>query len=163
MELLRGGKSRRIAVPVTVIVGTVCGDIFALWGLRELPDFGEGHATLGRTGRVRRKGAAGRGRAGVVDRPIDDLASSGALANVFDSDNVIVVRSRDAGAVDAGAESAGSDGIHPGIDIRFLFGKHASALLLVEEDDGLHGETFLACGSGGSVRVGVAKSRCAGD
>ena len=86
MELLRGSDSRGIAVAVAAVVGAVGGDIFALRGLRELPDFGEADAALGGAWRmICRKSAAGRGRAGVVDGPINDLASAGVLANIFDA------------------------------------------------------------------------------
>jgi alkylhydroperoxidase family enzyme len=53
MELLRRRNSRRIAVAVARVTGATVGDIFALGGLRELPDFGEADAALGWAWRVR--------------------------------------------------------------------------------------------------------------
>src|SRR5580693_1575957 len=167
MELLRGGDSGHIAVAVATVIGAARGDVFALGRLRELPDFREADSALGWAWRVTAgiygKSAAGRGRAGVIYGPVDDLARAGALANVFCGDNVAVIRGGDAGAVDAGAESGGGNGIDPGVDIDFLLGQHASALLLVEEDGGMRGKTFAVRGGGGGFGVGAAELRCAGD
>ena len=163
VELLRGGNSRRIAVAVAVVVGAASGDVFTLGRLCELPDFGERNAAPGGACRVSRKTAAGCGRAGVVDRPVDDVASARASADIFGGDDVAVVFRGDAGAVDAGAESRGRDAVDPGVDVSFLLGQHASALLLVEEDDGMRGKTFLAGGGCGGLRVGVANFLCVGD
>jgi ABC-type transporter Mla maintaining outer membrane lipid asymmetry permease subunit MlaE len=52
VELLRGSDSGRVAVAIAAVVGALRGDIFALRGLRELPDFGEADAALGRAWRV---------------------------------------------------------------------------------------------------------------
>ena len=167
MELLRGGDSGHIAVAVATVIGAARGDVFALGRLRELPDFREADSALGWAWRVTAgiygKSAARRGRASVIDGPVDDLARAGALANVFCGDNVAVIRGGDAGAVDAGAESGGGNGIDPGVDVGFLLGQHASALLLVEEDDGMRGKTFAVRGGGGGFGVGAAELRCAGD
>src|ERR1700689_2985557 len=114
MELLRGGNSRRIALAVAAVVRAVRSDVPALWRLRELPDLREANAALGGAwrgcGGVYRKNTPRGGRAGVVDRPVNDLASAGALANVFRSNDIAVIFRRDAGAVDASAESDGRDG-----------------------------------------------------
>ena len=146
---MRGGDSRGIAVAIVAIVRTLRSDVFALWRLRELPDFGESNTALSRawraSGRIYRKRAAGRGRADIVDRPVNDLASGGALANVFGGNYVAVVSSGNAGAVNAGAESGGGDGVDPGVDVGFLLGQHASALLLVEEDDSGRGKALALC------------------
>src|SRR5580693_1983029 len=161
MELLRGGDSGHIAVAVATVIGAARGDVFALGRLRELPDFREADSALGWAWRVTAgiygKSAAGRGRAGVVDGPINDLASASIFANIFGGDDVVVVFCRDPGTVDAGAKSSGGDGVNPGVDVGFLLGQHASALLLVEEDGGLRRKAFAARGGGGGLCVGVAE------
>src|SRR5712691_2089071 len=149
VKLMCGRNSRRIAIAVAAVIRTLRSDVSPLGRLRELPDFGEGNAALRGIRRMRRKNAAGRGRTRVIDRPVDDLASGGAVTNVFGSDHVAVIFCGHAGAVDAGAESGGTHGVNPGIDVGFLLGQHASALLLVEEDDGVRGKAFTVGGSGG--------------
>src|ERR1700734_614289 len=145
MQLLSGGNSGRVTVAITAIIGAVRSDVFALRGLRELPDFGEANAAVGWVLRARGKNAARRGRACIVDRPVNDLPSTGALANIFRGHDVRIILIRDAGAVDAGAESGGCNAVDPGVDVGFLLGQHTSALLLVEEDDCACGKAFLAC------------------
>ena len=135
--------------------------------MRELPDFSETDAALAGarrvSGRIERKSAAGGRRTGVVDRPVDNLAASSAGANVFRSHDVLVIFRGDAGAIDARAETGGGDVIDPGIDVGFLLGQHASALLLIKEDDGMRGKAFAAGGSNGSLSVGNADFLCVGD
>src|SRR5271170_3594109 len=96
------------------------GHIFALRRLRELPYFREAYATLSWawrvSGRIYRKSTAGCGRAGVVDRPVDNAAASSALANIFRGHDIAVIFRFDAGAIDAGTESGGDDTVDPGID-----------------------------------------------
>src|SRR5260370_19425004 len=103
------------------------GNIVAAGRLRELPDLGETNAAFGGAWRTLGKRTSGRGRAGIVDRPVNDLALSSILANVFRSHDVAVVFAGDTGAVNARTESGGGGRIHPCIDGRFLLGQHASA------------------------------------
>jgi len=91
------------------------------------------------------------------------VALAGAFANVFRSANVAVVRGGDAGAVDADAKPGGSDSVNPGVDVGLLLGQHASALLLIEKDDGVRGESFAACGGSSGVPVGIAQFSCVGN
>src|ERR1700674_1599560 len=123
MELLSGGNSRRIAIAVAAVGGAAAGYAFALWRLRELPDFGEADAALGGAWRALREGAAGCGRTGIIDGPVNDLASRGICADVFCGDDVAVVCRGDTGAVDAGAEAGGGDGVDPGVDVGLLLGQ----------------------------------------
>ena len=162
MKLFRGSDPRRVAFAVVAVIGAMAGHVFALRRLRELPDFRETHATIGRVRRVRGKSAAGSGRAGVIDGPISDVASPGALANIFCGDDVAIVRSGDAGAVNAGAESSADDGVHPGVDVSLLRGQHAPALLLIEKDDGMRGKAFSAGGGSGGLRVRCTDLLCVG-
>jgi len=168
MKLQRWRNSRRIAFSVSAVIRAVGGNIFALRGLRELPNVREADAAFGGTWRRFRKSAAGRGRTRVIDRPVDDVVcGAGALArvgaNIFGGDDVVVIGRWDAGAVDARAESSGGNAIDPRVNVGFLLGQHASALLLVEEDDGVRGKAFAARGSGGGLCVGVAELACVGD
>src|ERR1700684_2694391 len=162
VEALGGGDFRGHAISVGVVVGAVGGSGGAR-RLRVLPDLGEGDAAFGGAGRLRgricRKRTSGGGWARIVDGPVDDVASGGVDTNIFRSHDVVVVRGGNAGAVDAGAESGGGDAIDPGVDVGLLFREHASTLLLVEEDNGLRGETFAARGGGGGLRVGLAEAR----
>src|SRR5258708_29254025 len=103
VKLLCGGNSRRIAIAVAAVIRAVRSDVFPLGRLRELPDFGEGNSALRGAGRRFLKSAAGSGRARVVDRPVDDVASARASADIFGGDDVAVVFRGDARAVDAGA------------------------------------------------------------
>ena len=150
-----------------VVVGTARGHIFSLRRLRVLPDLGEADTALywawGMSGRIYRKCTAGRGRAGIIDRPIDDLAASRILADIFRGDDIVVIFRCDPGAIDSGTESGGDHTVDPGVDISLLLWQHASALFLVEEDDGVRGKPFAAGGSGGGMRIGVAELRCASD
>src|SRR5258708_13690198 len=155
MELLGRRNSRRITVGVAAVVGASASYVLALGRLRELPDFGEADGALGGAWRRFRKRAAGRGWAGIVNCPVDDMASGSAVANVFGCNNVAVIFRGDAGAVDAGAESGGGDGIDPGVDVGLLLRQHAAALLLIEEDDGLRGKAFAAGSSCGGLGVGA--------
>jgi hypothetical protein len=109
MNLLSGRNSGWVAFAVVAVIGAVRGNIVALGRLRELPDFGERDSALRGVRRARGKRAAGRGRAGVIDCPVDDPASGGVLADVFCGDDVLVVFRGDARAVDAGTESGGGD------------------------------------------------------
>src|ERR1700678_3381224 len=162
--MLGSGDSGRITIAVAAIVGAMRGDVFALRGLCELPHISEADSALSGGWRViGRKCAAGSGRAGIVDRPVDDLARRGILANVFGGDDVAVIRGGDARAIDAGAESGGRDGVDPCVDVGFLLGQHASTLLLVEEDDRMRGKAFAVRGSGGGLRVSIAELRGAGN
>src|SRR5580698_3267299 len=75
VEALGGGDFRGDAISVGVVVGAMrCGG--GAGGLRVLPDFGEGDSAFGGAGRVLRKSATGRGRASVVDGPVDDVAAA---------------------------------------------------------------------------------------
>src|ERR1700733_13015963 len=143
------------------------GNIFALRRLRKLPHFSKADVALGGAermcGRIDRKCAARRGRAGVVDHPINYLASGGALANILSSDDVVVIFPRDARAVDTSAEAGPNDAVDPGIDVGLLLVQHSSPLLLVEEDNGLRGKAFAMRGDDSRPRVGVAEFRCISD
>ena len=97
-------RSRSIAVSVAAVICAAGGDVFALWRLRELPDFGESHSALGGAWGMLRKRASRRGRAGIVDSPIDDRARSGVLANVFGCDHVAIVDRRNARTIDTSTE-----------------------------------------------------------
>src|SRR3984957_1432964 len=163
MQSLDCGNSRRITFSVAAVAGAVSGNIFTLRRLRELPDLGEANTAFAGAGWPLGKSTARRRRARVVNRPVDDLPSAGALTNFFRGHDIAVVCSGDARAVDASAESGGGDAVDPGVDVRLLLGQHASTLLLVEEDNGLRGKAFPACGSRGSLRVGLAKLRGVGD
>src|ERR1700684_319039 len=103
MQLLSGGNSGRVTVAITAIVCAMPGDVFALRGLRELPHFGEANAAVGRVLRPSGKSAARRRRACIVDRPVNDLPSTGALANIFGGHDIVIVCRGNAGTVDAGA------------------------------------------------------------
>ena len=100
MKPLRGGNSRRITVAIATVVEAARCDIFAARRLRELPDFGEGNAALRgirrMSGRIYWKRAAGCWRARIVDRPVNNLASSSGLPNIFRSNNVVVIFRGDA-------------------------------------------------------------------
>ena len=167
MELLRGGNSRRVAVAVAIVADAVCSHVFLLRRLRELPDFREPDAALGWawrvSGRTYRKRAAGCGRAGVVDRPVNDLAASSAVANIFRGHYIAIVFRRNAGAVDASAEPRGGDAVNPRIDVGLLLGQHAAALFLVEKDDGFVWKAFAVGCCSGSLRIGVAELRGVGN
>src|SRR5438067_6990886 len=113
MKSLRRVRCRRIAVSIATVVGAAPGDILALRRLRELPDFGERHSALRRTRRTLRKRASRRGRASIIDRPINNLATGmGALArvlaDVIGGDN-ISVSSRNARAINCRAASRGNN------------------------------------------------------
>src|SRR5579864_8666344 len=86
--------ARRIAVSVTVVVGAASSNIFTPRRLRKLPDFGECDSTLCGTGRMLRKRTARRGGTGIVDRPVDDHALSGALTNIFGGHYFVVLGRR---------------------------------------------------------------------
>src|ERR1700730_3927093 len=92
-----GADARRVAIPVAAVVGTAPGNVPALRGLRELPDFGELHSAPPRLWRLLRKRASRCWRAGIIDSPINDFAISSVLPNVFGSDHIFIVRRRDAG------------------------------------------------------------------
>ena len=94
---------------------------------------------------------------------VGETPSASVLTNVFGGDDVVVVFCGNAGAVNAGAESRGCNAIDPRENIGFLLGEHASALLLVEEDDRLFGESLTACGHDGGVRVRLAEAGGVGD
>lgn len=163
MQPLGCGNSRRITFSVAAVAGAVSGNIFTLRRLRELPDLGEANTAFGGAGWPLGKSTARRRRARVVNRPVDDLPSAGALTNVFRGHDIAVVCGGDARAVDASAESGGGDAVDPSVDVRLLLGQHASTLLLVEEDNGLRGKAFAVGGGRGSLRVGLAKLRGVGD
>ena len=91
MKALDFGRARRVTVPIPIIIHTVRSDILAPGRLRELPDLREVDAALDGIGRMCRERTAGRWRTGVVDRPIDDLARTGPLANIFRRDYVLVI------------------------------------------------------------------------
>src|ERR1700722_17347992 len=149
MQSLDCGNSRRITFSVAAVAGAVSGNIFTLRRLRELPDLGEANPALGGAGWPIGKSTARRGRARVVNRPIDDLPSAGALTNVFRGHDIAVVCSGGARGVDGSAESGGADAVDPSVDVRLLLGQHASTLLLVEEDSGLRGKAFAVGGNRG--------------
>ena len=163
LELLRSGNSRRITVAVTAVVGAVRSHIFALRRLRELPDLGEGYAAFSGAWRVRGKCTARCRRARIINRPVNDLSSTGALANVVGGHNVRIIFVRDAGTVDAGAKSSGSDAVDPSVDVGLLLGQHASALLLIEKDECVRGEAFMVRGGSGGLRVRVSELRRMGN
>src|ERR1700686_5932074 len=125
---LRCFGSRRITVPVMAVVGALRSNILAPRRLCELPDFSEPDSALRRAWRMLRKHASRRGRAGIVDRPVDDFALSRALTNVFGGNHIAVVWRRNAGTVDSGAKSRRSNAVHPGENVSLLLRKHASAL-----------------------------------
>src|SRR5258706_14281509 len=108
MEPLRGGNSRRIAVAIATVVEAARGDVFAALRLRELPDFGEGNPALRGTrrmrGRIYWKRAAGRWRAGIIDRPVNNLASGSALSNVFGGHDSFCILFQDVVALNACAK-----------------------------------------------------------
>src|ERR1700676_1228165 len=79
--------SRRVAIPVVAVVGAVRGNIFALRGLRELPDLGKSHSALSRSWRALRKRASRSGRACIVNRPVNNCAFPRTLPDVFGSDD----------------------------------------------------------------------------
>src|SRR5580704_7193255 len=110
---LQPGDARRIAVSVAAVVGAASGQIFALRRLRELPDFGKLHSTFGGARRMHRKRAPRRGRASIVDGPVNDLAFAGMLANVLGSDGIAVVDRDDAGTINSGTESGCADALDP--------------------------------------------------
>src|SRR5579863_9674710 len=83
MHSQSGRDSWRITFRVMAVILAVSGDIFALGGLRELPDLSEANAAFGRTGRLLWKSTTGRGWAGIVDRPVNNLSPGSALANIF--------------------------------------------------------------------------------
>src|SRR5208282_551416 len=160
---MQARQVRRVAVSIPVVSRTASGNLFSLRRLRELPDLSEANSALGGAGRTGWEVASRSGRAGIVGDPISDVATGSVRANVFRSHNIAVIRSGDAGAVDTGAESGGRDRVDPGVDVSFLLGQHAPALLLIEEDDGLRRKAFAPRGSDGGLRVGVPKLGCVGN
>src|ERR1700722_1379667 len=107
-----------------------------------------------------RKRASRRGRAGIVDRPIDDRARSGVLANVFRRDHVAIVRRSDPRTINTRAKSRGSDAIDPGVNVGLLFRQHAAALLLVEKNNDRAWKSLAPCSRSGSLRVRSPEASC---
>src|SRR5208337_3680150 len=117
------------------------------------------------------KCASRRGRAAVINRPINNLArfslcGAGTLArdsvrncisrmreNVFGGNYVAVVCRRNAGAINSRAESGSSNLVNPCINVGLLLGQHAASLLLIEENDGCPRKAFAPRGCRGSPRV----------
>src|SRR5580704_202077 len=163
MQLLCRRNSRRITVAVGTVIRAMGRHVFAPWRLRELPHVGEANAALAGAGGMSREGAAGGGWAGVVDGPVDDGARTRVGTNVFGSDDVAVIDCGDSRAVDSGAEPGSGNAVDPRVDVGLLLGQHASALLLVEKDDGVRGKAFAVRGSDGGLRVGFAELGCVRD
>src|SRR5579859_3928967 len=81
-----------VAGGVTVAVGVIGGgaaggELFAAGRLRELPNGGVGDAAGGGWRGILWNDASGRGRAGVVEDPIGQLARADVFANVVGSDD----------------------------------------------------------------------------
>src|SRR5580704_4473971 len=143
MQLLLNIHSRRVAISVTVVGGwTSRRDIFPSGRLSKLPDISETDAALRRARWLLGKHASRRGWTSVVGNEVNDLAPAGILANVICRNDrcAPVFFGRYTGTVNARTKAASVHPVNPGIDVGFLFGQHASALLLIEKDDGVSGK-----------------------
>ena len=85
------------------------------------------------------------------------------MADVFGSNDIAIVFCSDARAIDTGAESRSSYPIDPRVYVSLLLGQHASALLLIQEDDGCTRESFAARGCSRGSRVKPANARGGSD
>src|SRR6202041_959415 len=113
MQPLDCGNCRRITFSVAAVAGAVSGNIFTLRRLRELPYLGEANTAFGGAGWPLGKSTARRGRARVVNRPVDDLPSAGALTNVFRGHDIAVVCGGAVVQVEGGAEPRARDAPAP--------------------------------------------------
>ena len=106
-----------------------------------------------------RKPAPRRGRASVVDGPVNDLAFPRALPNIVGGHDVAVIRGRNAGAIDPCTKSFDNDAVDPRINVSLLLGQHAAALLLVEKNYGGGRESLAPCGCGRASRIRFSQPR----
>jgi hypothetical protein len=153
VQALGCGTSWRIAIPIGIVVGAARGDVFAPRGLRKLPNLGKPNSAGRRIWRILRECTSGRRRARVINRPINDLACTGALANVFRGDHFFRVRRNHPRTINSRAEPRGDDSIHPGKDISLLLRQHAPALLHIQKNDRAGTKAFAPRGSCGRMRV----------
>src|SRR5579862_5885080 len=159
MQLLSGIEIRWIAVSIGVVIsGTSSGDVFSLRRLGELPDVSETSPAF----LWRRRGLCGDTSGcwgtGIVGYEIENLSSVGVLLNVIGGDNPAssTFRSCNSRAVNASTEAIRGNGVYPAIDVGFLFGQHAAALLLIEKDDRVAGESLAFGGCHSALRVRFA-------
>src|SRR5580698_1339432 len=155
---------------ITISIGVVSrwassGDVVSARRLGKLPDLGKTDSTVSAARRLAREDASRRGRTGIVGDEVYDPASTCVLANVVGGDDgcAMIFFGGNAGAVYSGAKTGSVHAINPGIDIGFLLRQHASALLLVEKDDGVSGESLAVCSGDSGSRVGFAECSGAGN
>jgi len=133
--------------------------------LRKLPCGVVGCAAECDRGRL--EDAAGRGRAGILGDPEGDgveVAGVDAGTNVLNCGDgywltvgATAIGDGLAAGVDAGEISGARDGFGPCEEVVGLFGEQASALFLVEEEDGAGGEALADGGGDGGGGVGVGE------
>src|SRR5436190_21276540 len=112
-------NSRRIAVPVLIVVVALSCKVLAPRRLRKLPDIRERYSAMRRS--RRRYCASRRWRTCVVRDPKADVSPLRILANVFRGNNAALpFLCRNSGAIHTGPESGGTDRVHPGVDVGFL-------------------------------------------
>jgi hypothetical protein len=160
VQVLRWVDFWRITVAVGVVVcWATCRDRWPFRRLGELPNVGEGDAAVGGTRRLFGKSAPRRRRTRIVRNPEHDLSCACILSDVVRGDDVFTsfFCSRNARTINARREAARRYPVDPSIDVGFLLRQHASALFLIEEDDGFRGETLAPCRCHSRVRVRLAK------
>src|SRR5579863_1858587 len=157
---LCGVDVRRIAIAIAVVIcRTTRRNRGPFWRLGVLPYVSKANTAVDGTRRALGKEATGRGRTGIVRDPIHDLSCAGILADIVGSDDILATFfcSGNARAVDAGPKAACGDSIDPRIDVGFLLGQHAAALLLIKENRGSRRESFPPCRRHSRLRVGLAE------
>src|SRR5580658_2832215 len=155
-------QTRRIAFAIAAVIRAVPRDILALWRLCELPDLGERNAALRWGWRVSRKCTSGRRWTSVVDRPINNLAPRGMLANIFGRNYFFIIGRSRARTIHSRAESGCGDAFNPRVDVSLLLGQHAAALLLIEKDDGPCRKPFAPRRGHCGLSVRLSHPRCIG-
>lgn len=149
-------KSRRIAVPVGVVVcGTTGCEGLAPGRLGELPNLCEIDATLRRTKWRIWERASRRRRTYVISHEVLNSSAARILSNVIGGDDgsSIIFFGGDSGTINAGAKTCGGDSIDPGVDVGFLLRQHASTLFLIEKNYGSRRKALMASRHDGSMCV----------
>jgi len=165
VQVLRHADLRGIAVSVGVVGRTTGRHIGPLRRLRELPNIGEVNATFSGDWRAFWKDAPWRRRAGIVCDPVDDFSGAGILADIACGNDVFTtfLLGRNTGTINAGAKSPCGHAIYPRVDVGFLLGQHAAALLLIEKDDRFRRKAFPARRGHSRVRIRLAQFICIGN
>jgi len=116
----------RIAITVGEIGGgTTSCVLLATWRLRKLPDRGIRNSAGRWKRRIMRDSAPWRGRAGVVEDPVDEVATADVVADVVgskDGDAASFVDGH-ARAIDASAITGMRQLVHPSAKIRVIHGR----------------------------------------